>query len=190
MIIYQVLNYTVITILIICLLALITTDNARYFKDEFIILPASKIFLYLGISVTTIGLYLLLLPWTLSDEEDWWFMLKVCSVMGLCILLLGTFLLLTYRHHQLSFNNKEFWVTNFRGKVSTTYSWKTLKEVRWNLLSGQIILLLKNGQKVKFTQYLGGLAIFVDAIEHHTELKVEKFREYLNKFNNGILYND
>ncbi|OJJ22461.1 hypothetical protein BKI52_07205 [marine bacterium AO1-C] len=182
MIIYQILLYTTIAIVVLSLLALTTVDNSQAIITKGVVtLPASKIFYYLGITCFTLGIFCLLLPWLSYEEDDWWLMLQVMSTLGIVFVIGAIFLWLTYRHHRLSFDRHEFWVTSFRSKSSTRQSWENLEEIRWSLLSGKITLLLKDGTRLKFTQFLSGLPEFINAVEKRTPLKVKKFREYHQK---------
>ena len=182
MIIYQVLFYTTVAIVILILLKLMMVDNSSpVHTEKVVVLPASKIFYYLSIVCITIGIFFLLLPWVFPDPEDEQLMIGVASIFGLIFILAGAFLGLHYKYHRLYFDQRGVWTSNFRGKHSQLQPWPHLKEVRWNLFRGQIILLAKNGTKLKFTQYLIGLPTFIDAIEKRTPLKAKKFREYYQK---------
>jgi len=181
-IIYQILLYATIAIVALSLLALTTVNNSKAMVAKGIVtLPASKTFYYLAIPCFTLGIFCLLLPWVSPDSEDGQLMLLVMSIVGLISVLGAILLWLTYKNHCLSFDRHEFWITNFRGVSSTRQPWKNLEEIRWNLIWGNITLLLKDGTKLKFTQFLSGLPEFINAVEKRTPLKVKKFREYHEK---------
>lgn len=87
----------------------------------------------------------------------------------------GILMLLYYKNHYLRFDNSFIEVRDYRGRIKYM-TWKDIEEVKFNSVSGLLILQGKSGDKLKVSQYLVGLKIFLDHLVTHTEIPTEKIK--------------
>lgn len=85
----------------------------------------------------------------------------------------GIVLLLEWKNHALAFDRSNFYLTDRYGRIRGI-PWSEVVEVSSSGTSALLTVRLRNGQAVKVSQYLLGFITYVEALEHHTGVRLRQ----------------
>jgi len=104
-----------------------------------------------------------------------WFRLLISLPMVGLFGVLGAIIFLSGLRHEVFFSQQSVLVRDLRGR-DRSFIWNEIATGKYHKLSNNLILVLKNGDRVKISQHLRGIDGFLLLLEQHTELPVSRWR--------------
>lgn len=141
---------------------------AKKQADGRYLLRVSRVYAVIGYSGILIGsafLILLLLEDAFSPEG------KGLVILGSLLFLgLGIYLLLWQTNQKVLVDAQGIEAGNWRNQTQSLV-WANIRQVRYNKLTGTLMLLEESGKKLKLSQYLVGLCTLLYLMEQNTEFR-------------------
>lgn len=168
----QILQTVLILAITASVLALLNKGSSKTVeKNDFeeYELRLNKLYHYVGYGIMLVSVVLLIsLIFAINIKET-----EASILIGLLMVFFGGFgilLILYYKNHKLSFNDKYLVIQNSRGKV-TELKWHQIEKIKFSSTSGYIKVTALNEKHI-IHSHLVGLKLFLQKLEQHTDFKV------------------
>ena len=171
----KIIIYSIIGVLITLLLSYLNKQSKTKIspiKEDYYELRINKAYWYFFIISIVIGLLGFIISIIEIEVETG---LKVGLTFLVLFGSLGSYFAFWYINHKLNFDSRKIEVKSFYGKISSI-KWNEIKLIKFNLLSGLLILTDNKQNQIKVHMHLVGFGELLKMMESKTNWKIKDLK--------------